>query len=188
MRAGSPFDAEVIRTGRLELVPMSPDFIAALLGGRSGEASRLIGAEIPEGWPDEHEASFVRMRAEEMERRPEIRPWLIRAVVLPDPKRVMVGHAGFHGPPGRNGPSRADAVEIGYTIFAPFRGRGYATEVAARLMDWARREQGVRHFIASVGPGNSPSLAVVRKLGFSQTGEQWDDEDGLELVFERMTD
>jgi hypothetical protein len=31
---------------------------------------------------------------------------------------------------------------------------------------------------------NAPSLAIVRRLGFVQTGEYWDDEDGLELVFE----
>jgi ribosomal-protein-alanine N-acetyltransferase len=38
--------------------------------------------------------------------------------------------------------------------------------------------------IASIAPDNDPSLAIVRKLGFEQTGEQWDDEDGLELVFQ----
>jgi RimJ/RimL family protein N-acetyltransferase len=38
--------------------------------------------------------------------------------------------------------------------------------------------------VASTSPGNEPSLAVIRKLGFTQTGEAWDDEDGLELVFE----
>jgi RimJ/RimL family protein N-acetyltransferase len=43
---------------------------------------------------------------------------------------------------------------------------------------------GIRRFVASIGPGNGPSLAVVRRLGFIQTGEQWDDEDGLESVFE----
>jgi RimJ/RimL family protein N-acetyltransferase len=42
--------------------------------------------------------------------------------------------------------------------------------------------------IASVSPENAPSLAVIRKLGFEQTGEQWDEEDGLELVFERAAD
>jgi RimJ/RimL family protein N-acetyltransferase len=39
--------------------------------------------------------------------------------------------------------------------------------------------------VASIAPDNSRSLAVARRLGFIQTGERWDDEDGLELVFER---
>jgi RimJ/RimL family protein N-acetyltransferase len=51
-------------------------------------------------------------------------------------------------------------------------------------MDWAHEEKGIGRFIASVAPTNDPSLAIVRKLGFVQTGEQWDEEDGLELVFE----
>jgi RimJ/RimL family protein N-acetyltransferase len=97
---------------------------------------------------------------------------------------AMIGHAGFHGPPGVNGPAAADAVEIGYSIFEPWRGRGYATEVARALIDWAHRERGITRVIASVSPENAPSLVIVRKLGFVQTGELWDDEDGLELVFE----
>jgi hypothetical protein len=28
-------------------------------------------------------------------------------------------------------------------------------------------------------------LHIVRAAGFQQVGQQWDDEDGLELVFER---
>jgi RimJ/RimL family protein N-acetyltransferase len=51
-------------------------------------------------------------------------------------------------------------------------------------MDWAHALHGVRRFIASVAPDNEPSLAIVRKLGFVQTGKQWDEEDGEELVFE----
>jgi RimJ/RimL family protein N-acetyltransferase len=51
-------------------------------------------------------------------------------------------------------------------------------------MAWAREEHGVRRFILSIAPSNEPSLAIARRLGFEQTGEQWDDEDGLELVFE----
>lgn len=96
----------------------------------------------------------------------------------------MVGHAGFHGPPGINGLQAGDAVEVGYTVFPEARGRGYAQEAALALMRWAEREHRVRRFVASVAPDNEPSLAIVEKLGFAQIGEQWDAEDGLELVFE----
>jgi RimJ/RimL family protein N-acetyltransferase len=37
---------------------------------------------------------------------------------------------------------------------------------------------------ASVAPANLASLAVVRKVGFVQTGVQMDEIDGQELVFE----
>jgi RimJ/RimL family protein N-acetyltransferase len=99
----------------------------------------------------------------------------------------MIGHIGFHGPRGVNGPQKPGALEVGYTVFEPFRRRGYATEAVEAILEWAREEHGVRHFIASVGPGNVPSLALVRRLGFRETGTQWDDEDGEELVFELET-
>ncbi len=173
-----------IRTRRLELVSMSPSFMGALLDGRREEAVSLLGAELPEGWPDEHDERFLRMRLEQMGRDPEAQQWLVRATVLPGPPRQMIGHAGFHGPPGSNGPGRPDAVEIGYSIFEGHRGQGLATETAAALVDWAHCERGIHHFVASASPDNAASLAIIRKLGFIQTGDQWDDEDGLELVFQ----
>jgi [ribosomal protein S5]-alanine N-acetyltransferase len=172
---------EPIRTERLQLISCSAETIEALLAGTSGLA-------VPEGWPDEHVAGYLRMRADQMRASPPWEEWLVRAVVLDAPDEPMVGYAGFHGPPGINGPGAVDAVELGYTIFEPHRGRGYATEAAQALMDWAREEHGIHRFIASVAPGNAPSLAIVRKLGFVQRGEQWDEEDGLELVFERRVD
>jgi hypothetical protein len=39
-----------------------------------------------------------------------------------------------------------------------------------------------------VSPHNEASLRMVRRLGFHQTDEQWEEEDGLELVFERHTE
>jgi len=95
----------------------------------------------------------------------------------------VVGHAGFHGPPGVNALGEAGAVELGYTVFPDFRRRGYASEAVAALMRWARRERHVHVFVASVAPDNEPSLAIVRKLGFEHIGEHWDDEDGRELEF-----
>ena len=38
---------------------------------------------------------------------------------------------------------------------------------------------------ASISPTNEASLATLRPFGFEAVGEQWDDEDGLELLFER---
>ena len=167
---------------------MTAEFLAALLAGDREQAERLAGIEIPAYWPDEHDERFLRVRLEQMRRNRELEQWLVRAIVLPEPGRPMIGHAGFHGAPGVNGLRKEGAVEVGYTVFAPFRGSGYATEAVRTLIAWASRERGVRHFIASVAPGNAPSLAIVRRLGFVQTGTQWDEDDGEELVFELVVD
>jgi ribosomal-protein-alanine N-acetyltransferase len=178
----------VISSERLELILLSPQAIDALVEGRRADAERELDATIPEGWPDEHDAGFLRYRQRQLERAPQAEPWLVRAVILRGPARAMIGHAGFHGQPGVNAKQDPGAVELGYTIFEPHQGRGYATEAATALMDWAREEKEIDRFIASVAPGNAPSLAIVEKLGFVQTGEQWDEEDGLELVFERSVE
>jgi ribosomal-protein-alanine N-acetyltransferase len=175
-------DVPPIRSARLELVSMSAAFLEALLDERRNDAEALLRGSLPVAWPDEHDGSFLRLRLDQMRDRPDARRWSARALVRRE-DRVMVGHAGFHGEPGVNGPRRSGALEVGYTVFPNYRGHGYATEAVAALMDWARRH-GVEHFVASVAPDNEPSLAIVRKLGFLQTGDQWDEDEGLELVFE----
>jgi RimJ/RimL family protein N-acetyltransferase len=174
----------VISSDRLELILLSPQAMEALVEGRRNDVEHELDAIIPRDWPDQHDAGFLRYRMRQLERAPGTEPWLVRAVILREPVRTMIGHAGFHGQPGVNGKQDPEAVELGYTIFEPHRGRGYATEAARALMDWAATEKGIRRFIASVAPTNDPSLAIVKKLGFVHTGEQWDEEDGLELVFE----
>jgi ribosomal-protein-alanine N-acetyltransferase len=176
-----------IRTERLELVGMSGRFLELLLAGRRGEAGAVAGIAIPDGWPDEHDARFLGLRAKQLREEPSRAEWPVRAVTLREPSRPMIGHAGFHGPPGINGLRKPNAVEIGYTIFEPYRRRGFATETVRALIEWARSEHAVHHFIASIAPDNTPSLALVQRLGFVRTGEVWDDEDGRELVFELET-
>lgn len=169
----------------IELVPMTPEFIEAALGGRRQEAVEALGIELPDAFPSEGERGFLGLRLRQMREDERFRTWCPHAIVLGG---QMIGHAGYHGPPGINSNNEPDAVEFGYRIFPPYRGRGYATQAATMLMDQAEKRAGIRHFVLSVGPQNAPSLAIVRKLGFTQTGERMDDEDGLELVFELRRD
>jgi len=37
---------------------------------------------------------------------------------------------------------------------------------------------------ATISPGNLASRSLVEKYGFVENGEQWDDEDGLEIIYE----
>ena len=76
-------------------------------------------------------------------------------------------------------------VEVGYAIDPAYRRRGYARAALAALLDRATREPAVRTVRASVRPDNLASRALVESFGFIPVGQQWDDEDGLETVYER---
>ena len=158
---------------------MTPEFLEAALDGDRERASAILGAELPEEFPRGNER-FFSLRLRQMREDVRFLEWSPHAVVL---EGRMVGHAGYHGPPGVNAKNNPDAVEIGYTIEPAFRGRGYATDAAGQLIRRAR-ERGIHQVVASASPTNEPSLAVIRKLGFVHTGEAMDEEDGLELVFE----
>src|SRR6266550_7052288 len=178
-----------IRSERLAPVSISPTFIDALLAERRGQAESEATLKPPDGWPDSHDPGFLNFRLRQMRERPEIQEWFVYAVVLPQGERPMIGHAGFHGPPGVNAVKAPDAVEVGYSIFEPHRRRGYATEVVRALIEWASREHSIQRFIASISPENEPSLALARRLGFKHIGQHWDEEDGEELEFElRISD
>lgn len=164
----------------IELRPMTPEFLEAALDERPEEAAQLIGVELPEDFPREGAKRFLAMRLRQMLNDSRFLEWCPHVVVL---EGRMIGHAGYHGPPGFNANQDQASVEIGYEIEQPFRGHGYATAAVVELLRLAE-ERGVRHFIASCSPENEPSLAIVRKLGFVQTGQVMDEEDGLEWVFE----
>jgi RimJ/RimL family protein N-acetyltransferase len=169
-------EPESITSARLELISAGLDFVRASLEGRIADAERIAGVKLPPGWEQEAQ-SALRYRRAQMEADPSTRPWLLRLIVVRQTGE-MIGYVNFHGPPAAEG-----WVEIGYQIDPRFRRRGYAFEAAGAMFLWAA-DRGVSCFRASVSPDNEASLAMVRKMGFSRIGEQWDDIDGLEYVFE----
>jgi len=60
--------------------------------------------------------------------------------------------------------------EIGYWIGPKFWGQGLASEAAAGLLVWAQKRLGITEVEASALTDNLASQAVLRRLGFSQTG------------------
>jgi len=173
-----PIDPPPIRAPRLDLVTMSPELMVAILRGDWDWAARIAGVAIPDEWTTE-DWSWHRVRLEQVADDPAVLPWLARLMILRGDRQEIVGNAGFHGPP-----DRAGMAELGYHVVGRRRRMGFATETVVALMEWARSEHAVHRFRASIGPWNQPSLGLARKLGFQQTGVQWDDEDGEELVFE----
>jgi [ribosomal protein S5]-alanine N-acetyltransferase len=117
-----------------------------------------------------------RRRVEQLSLTPVDADWVTGVVVADG---VAVGRAGFHAAPDADG-----MVEVGYAIDPDHRRRGHARAVLTSMVERARRDPVVRRVVASVSPDNDPSLNLIGQFGFERTGEQWDDEDGLEWVFE----
>ena len=170
-----------ITTARLCLEWLSPDTIRGLL---EGSVADIAGAPVDDGWRDAM-IPRLRMRLDDIERDAQAAPYLLRAMIDRRSQR-LVGHIGFHGPPGANALGATDALELGYGVAAAARRQGYATEAAVALIDWAVREHDIHRFLASVGPWNTASLGVVGKLGFREVSRVIDEEDGLEIVFELL--
>lgn len=119
-----------------------------------------------------------RMRSEQCDQDPSSAEW-VTGIVWDELQCLAVGAAGFHGPPDSSG-----MVEIGYRIDPVYRRRGYARAALEALLARAAGEPDVYRVRVSIRPDNLPSSQLALQYGFGQIGEQWDDEDGLELVYE----
>ena len=166
---------------------MSVPVLEAMLVNDRLTATRQLGCHIP---PD---LSFERIpaarRLRQLRADPNVQPWLLRAMI----DRVsgtMVGHIGFHSPPPLDHLAEIapDGVELGYTVYQPYRRRKYATEAIIALMHWAYAQYNQRCFVLTISPQNLPSTAMAESLGFTRCGSQMDEEDGLEIVFVRRFD
>lgn len=92
-------------------------------------------------------------------------PWWFFAVVVDG---VVVGDAGFHGPPPVEGPVE---VEIGYAVVPSRRGHGVATRACALLLEhaWRHGAAVVRADVDPDNPWSGASRAVLRANGFTPT-------------------
>jgi RimJ/RimL family protein N-acetyltransferase len=76
----------------------------------------------------------------------------------------FVGRIGFTNPEGWPG------FELGWTLAPEFQGKGFATEGARRLLEYAFNEMGYAHVISVIHPDNKPSIKVAERLGEKHEG------------------
>ena len=163
---------------RIAIIQLPGSAIDALAAADLPAACRLSGLQLTDFFVDGDNLGTWRIRSAQLVDDPSAAGWITGVVWDVDEDRA-VGRAGFHGPP-----DDAGMVEVGYSIDPDRRRRGYGRATLAYLLDRAGREPDVRTVRASIGPDNEPSLNLVRQFGFVEVGEQWDDEDGLEIVYE----
>jgi RimJ/RimL family protein N-acetyltransferase len=107
-------------------------------------------------------------------------PWRIGFAVVHRESRCVIGSAGFKGPPDSEG-----MVEVAYGIVPSFEGKGYATQAAKALVAYAIESGLVKIIRAHTLPTPNASTKVLKKCGFTFTGDVVDPEDGPVWRWER---
>jgi RimJ/RimL family protein N-acetyltransferase len=164
--------------GRVRIVQLGADALRALAHGNLAAANRASAVPLTAYFVGPDQRDVWRLRSEQVGADPASAAW-VTGVIWDEERRAAVGRAGYHGPPDTRG-----MVEVGYEVDPAHRRRGYARAALEALLERAAREPGVRVVRATVGPDNVASLRLLSRYGFVEVGEQWDDEDGLETVYE----
>lgn len=153
-----------LRTRRLELRPLPPTVAAELPGDRAA-AEAALGATLPADWPQGDLLDVLPLQARSDGRAADFGVW----VVIERATQTVVGDAGFKGLPADG------VVEIGYSVIPDRRRRGYASEAAAALVDWARNQEDVETVVAACDRENVASIRTLERLGFARTGMDGDE-------------
>ena len=162
-----------IETRRLILKPVDPALANAIVGDRrlGGE---LAGAVLHRDFPD---ASLTAMLPGYAARGAGGDGWGLWLAHY-EPERMIVGAAGFEGPPDGTG-----AVAIGYGMVRAHRRRGLTLEGVAALVAWAFGDNRLARILADCALDNAGSISVLEKLAFRRLGQPADgDAQRWELV------
>ena len=161
---------------RIEFIPATAELIRLEINAPQALEQRLHAA-IPAGWPPESVRHALEFFAAQRDAAPNDDVWGIYYWIANDVNaegivdstgaaRTLVGSGGFTGRPNANG-----IVEIGYGTLDIFQNRGYASEAARALAEFALTHSGVTQVIADVVPANAGSVRVLQKSGFAEIGE-----------------
>jgi RimJ/RimL family protein N-acetyltransferase len=171
----------VLRTDRLELVPITLPMVEAVFRGAREEAEAIAGARLPEAWPGAAliERAFT-ASLEDIRRDPERRLWGDRLMILREnDESLIIGSVVFHGLPDDG------VAEVAYGVEQGRQSQGYATEATRAAVVWALAEPGIVAVRATTATWHRASLRVIEKIGMRLCGTREHDMLGELLVFER---
>lgn len=174
-----PQNYQLIKTHRLDLYCLTAEELYDLGAGSDIFVNRDFenphGVITGEDLPRTNRVADVRQHPENIR-------WYYRMIVDRE-RNIAVGSVSFHGAPDARG-----MVEIGIGIADAEQGNGFASEALFGMWNWAAYQPSVRFLRYTVSPTNAASMAIIKKFDFPQIGEQMDEEDGLELIFETTTE
>lgn len=162
----------------VRIVNLSAPVYRALAEGDLATANAHSPVPLSDYFAGPDWRSVWQMRREQVDEDPASAHW-VTGVIWDEERQLAVGRAGFHGPPDDVG-----MVEIGYAVDPAHRRRGYARAALEALLRRAAREPRVRTVRVTISPDNTASYELASQYGFTVVGEQWDEEDGLEIIYE----
>ncbi len=168
----------VIETERLELHHIRGDHLIQLFEERS-DAFALNGANFTN--PLRNLVDFqgpLAWRVPQVKADPECNKWFVRWIVLKE-NREVIGSTSFHGAPDGDG-----MMEIGLGIESDYQNQGFAREALLGMWRWVVGFPEVRTLRYTVSPENGPSISVIKYFGFELKGQQLDEIDGPENIYE----
>jgi RimJ/RimL family protein N-acetyltransferase len=172
----------ILRTARLELVPITMGMVEAVLLGKREEAEAMAGASMPERWPNREliERAFA-VSLDGIRANPAARLWGARVMILGGngPARRVVGSIVFRGEPNRDGVS-----EIAYGVEESNQGQGYATEAVGASVAWALAQPRVEAVQATTFAWHRASVRVLQKVGMTVVGKCEHETMGEMIVYE----
>jgi [ribosomal protein S5]-alanine N-acetyltransferase len=153
----------MIETKNLQLRAVKPVHIELFWRSRD-ELATLLQVTLPEHWPH-FPHTFSPTANEPADANPGLTHWRGYFFIWPAGK-MLVGNGGFKGPPDRLG-----MVEIGYEIAADYWNRGFATEAAQGMIDYAFAQREVQTVIAHTLAEKNASNRVLQKVGMRYSAE-----------------
>jgi RimJ/RimL family protein N-acetyltransferase len=170
---------EVIATKRLDL-NLIPIAELIMLHEDPDNPALLTDREFSNPYKElTHEHSGpLRWRVPQVKADPSTNVWFIRWIVLRETKQI-VGSISFHAPPDEVG-----MIEVGFGICEPCRNNGFGKEALLGMWTWVIDQPGVHTLRYTVSASNGPSMSIINSLGFEHVGQQIDEEDGPEEIFE----
>jgi ribosomal-protein-alanine N-acetyltransferase len=171
----------VILTPRLELHHLSAQAIIELFENKNDSVA-LLGRSITNPYRVLVDSRGpLAWRVPQVKVDPSVNRWFVRYIVLKQSQEV-IGSTSFHGVPDADG-----MMEIGLGIEEAFRNKGYAREALVGMWKWVCAYPEVKTLRYTVSPDNLASIAVINYFGFEYKGQQIDEEDGPENIYEMST-
>lgn len=114
---------------------------------------------------------------------PHATQWQFREILISSTNE-KIGEINFHRSPAGDEFTPVGTIEIGVEIAEMYRRNGFASEALMAMWLWACEQPEVKVLRYTVSASNHPSMRIIQKFGFTHVGQQIDEEDGPEEIFE----